>query len=77
MRIGDRGPSNVLVVQNERDPGRRRPVPGHRAGTLRRSLSFGLRPTTADHESEGLPCPIFPLPTPCTRSRRPPLRRSA
>ncbi|MFI7260136.1 alpha/beta hydrolase [Streptomyces anulatus] len=45
-----------------------------RFGDLSRSA---LRPTTANHESEGLPCPMLPLPTPCTRSRRPPIRRSA
>jgi pimeloyl-ACP methyl ester carboxylesterase len=50
VRIGDRGPSNVLLLQNERDPGT--PLAG--AQDLRRA--FGQRATmvTADQGGHGL-----------------------
>ncbi|CDR08605.1 alpha/beta hydrolase [Streptomyces iranensis] len=50
VRIGDRGPSNVLMVQNERDPGT--PLAG--AKKLRRA--FGKRATmvTADQGGHGV-----------------------
>ncbi|ANS68663.1 secreted hydrolase [Streptomyces lincolnensis] len=50
VRIGDRGPSNVLMVQNERDPG----TPLARAQELRRA--FGKRATmvTADQGGHGV-----------------------
>ncbi|QIK10859.1 alpha/beta hydrolase [Streptomyces sp. ID38640] len=50
VRIGDRGPSNVLMVQNERDPGT--PLAG--AQELRRA--FGKRATmvTADQGGHGV-----------------------
>ncbi|GAA1090653.1 MULTISPECIES: alpha/beta hydrolase [Streptomyces violaceusniger group] len=50
VRIGDRGPSNVLMVQNERDPGT--PLAG--AEKLRRA--FGKRATmvTADQGGHGV-----------------------
>lgn len=50
VRIGDRGPSNVLMVQNERDPGT--PLAGARE--LRRA--FGQRATmvTADQGGHGV-----------------------
>ncbi|MFD0445197.1 alpha/beta hydrolase [Streptomyces indonesiensis] len=50
VRIGDRGPSNVLMVQNERDPGT--PLAGARE--LRRA--FGKRATmvTADQGGHGV-----------------------
>ncbi|WP_217255158.1 alpha/beta hydrolase [Streptomyces sp. AC602_WCS936] len=50
VRIGDRGPSNVLMVQNERDPGT--PLVGARK--LRRA--FGARATmvTADQGGHGV-----------------------
>ena len=50
VRIGDRGPSNVLMVQNERDPGT--PLAGARE--LRRA--FGTRATmvTADQGGHGV-----------------------
>ncbi|TXL83883.1 alpha/beta hydrolase [Streptomyces sp. IB2014 016-6] len=50
VRIGDRGPSNVLMVQNERDPGT--PLAG--AQKLRRA--FGERATmvTADQSGHGV-----------------------
>ncbi|MFC4497022.1 alpha/beta hydrolase [Streptomyces ovatisporus] len=50
VRIGDRGPSNVLMVQNERDPGT--PLAG--AKELRRA--FGKRATmvTADQGGHGV-----------------------
>ncbi|KIF71406.1 hydrolase [Streptomyces sp. AcH 505] len=50
VRIGDRGPSNVLMVQNERDPGT--PLVG--AQELRRA--FGKRATmvTADQSGHGV-----------------------
>ncbi|WP_371621642.1 alpha/beta hydrolase [Streptomyces sp. NBC_01116] len=50
VRIGDRGPSNVLMVQNERDPGT--PLSGARE--LRRA--FGQRATlvTADQGGHGV-----------------------
>jgi len=50
VRIGDRGPSNVLMVQNERDPGT--PLAG--AQKLRRA--FGRRSTmvTADQGGHGV-----------------------
>lgn len=50
MRISDRGPSNVLMVQNERDPGT--PLAG--AQKLRRA--FGERATlvTADQGGHGV-----------------------
>ncbi|GAA3365563.1 alpha/beta hydrolase [Streptomyces antimycoticus] len=50
VRIGDRGPSNVLMVQNERDPGT--PLAG--AQKLRRA--FGKRATmvTADQGGHGV-----------------------
>ncbi|GAA3582147.1 alpha/beta hydrolase [Amycolatopsis ultiminotia] len=53
VRIGDRGPSNVLMVQNERDPGT--PLSG--AEKLRRA--FGKRATmvTADQGGHG----VYPL----------------
>ncbi|WP_326692265.1 MULTISPECIES: alpha/beta fold hydrolase [unclassified Streptomyces] len=50
VRIGDRGPSNVLMVQNERDPG----TPLARAKKLRQA--FGKRATmvTADQGGHGV-----------------------
>ncbi len=50
VRIGDRGPSNVLLLQNERDPGS--PLVG--AQKLRRA--FGNRATlvTADQGGHGI-----------------------
>lgn len=50
VRIGDRGPSNVLMVQNERDPG----TPLADARELRRA--FGKRATmvTADQGGHGV-----------------------
>ncbi|MEU2072309.1 alpha/beta hydrolase [Streptomyces anulatus] len=50
VRIGDRGPSNVLMVQNERDPG----TPLARALELRQA--FGQRATlvTADQGGHGV-----------------------
>ncbi|MEU4686601.1 alpha/beta hydrolase [Streptomyces xinghaiensis] len=50
VRIGDRGPSNVLMVQNERDPGT--PL----AGAKKLREAFGKRATmvTADQGGHGL-----------------------
>ena len=50
MRIGDRGPSNVLMVQNERDPGT--PL----AGARKLRQAFGKRATmvTADQGGHGV-----------------------
>ncbi|MCP2183224.1 TAP-like protein [Prauserella alba] len=50
VRIGDRGPSNVLMVQNERDPGT--PL----AGALQLRRAFGQRATmvTADQGGHGV-----------------------
>ncbi|MFI5808198.1 alpha/beta hydrolase [Streptomyces sp. NPDC051561] len=50
VRIGDRGPSNVLMVQNERDPGT--PL----AGAMRLRRAFGDRATlvTADQGGHGV-----------------------
>jgi pimeloyl-ACP methyl ester carboxylesterase len=50
VRIGDRGPSNVLMVQNERDPGT--PL----AGALKLRQAFGKRATmvTADQGGHGV-----------------------
>ncbi|MFI6699142.1 alpha/beta hydrolase [Streptomyces sp. NPDC050509] len=50
VRIGDRGPSNVLMVQNERDPGT--PL----AGALELRRAFGKRATmvTADQGGHGV-----------------------
>ncbi|MFI6373646.1 alpha/beta hydrolase [Streptomyces sp. NPDC050546] len=50
VKIGDRGPSNVLMVQNERDPG----TPLARAQALRKA--FGKRATmvTADQGGHGV-----------------------
>ncbi|WP_413754948.1 alpha/beta hydrolase [Streptomyces sp. MMBL 11-3] len=50
VTIGDRGPSNVLMVQNERDPGT--PLAG--AKTLRHALSQRARMITADQGGHGL-----------------------
>ncbi|MEU9338471.1 alpha/beta hydrolase [Streptomyces sp. NPDC048290] len=50
VRIGDRGPSNVLMVQNERDPGT--PL----AGAMKLRRAFGDRATmvTADQGGHGV-----------------------
>ncbi|RDD83886.1 alpha/beta hydrolase [Streptomyces parvulus] len=50
VTIGDRGPSNVLMVQNERDPGT--PLAG--AQTLRHALGQRARMITADQGGHGL-----------------------
>lgn len=50
LRIGDRGPSNVLMVQNERDPGT--PLAGARK--LRRALGKRATMVTADQGGHGV-----------------------
>lgn len=50
VRIGDRGPSNVLLLQNERDPGT--PLAG--AQDLRRALGKRATLVTADAGGHGL-----------------------
>ncbi|MFJ5110372.1 alpha/beta hydrolase [Streptomyces sp. NPDC088551] len=50
VRIGDRGPSNVLMVQNERDPGT--PLAGARK--LRRALGERAVMVTADQGGHGV-----------------------
>ncbi|MGW6541572.1 alpha/beta hydrolase [Streptomyces massasporeus] len=50
VRIGDRGPSNVLMVQNERDPGT--PLAGARK--LRRALGKRATMVTADQGGHGV-----------------------
>ncbi|WP_020672421.1 alpha/beta hydrolase [Amycolatopsis nigrescens] len=50
VQIGDRGPSNVLMVQNERDPGT--PLAG--AEELRRAFGERARMVTADHGGHGV-----------------------
>ena len=50
VRIGDRGPSNVLLLQNERDPGT--PLIG--AQDLRRALGKRAAMVTADEGGHGL-----------------------
>ncbi|WP_033318670.1 alpha/beta hydrolase [Streptomyces yerevanensis] len=50
VRIGDRGPSNVLMVQNERDPGT--PLAGARE--LRRALGKRTTMVTADQGGHGV-----------------------
>ncbi|MEV8314993.1 alpha/beta hydrolase [Streptomyces sp. NPDC059900] len=50
VRIGDRGPSNVLLVQNERDPGT--PLAG--AKELRRAFGKRARMVTADQGGHGV-----------------------
>ncbi|MFI1225040.1 MULTISPECIES: alpha/beta hydrolase [unclassified Streptomyces] len=50
VRIGDRGPSNVLMVQNERDPGT--PLAGARE--LRRALGQRAVMVTADQGGHGV-----------------------
>ncbi|MGW3287998.1 alpha/beta hydrolase, partial [Streptomyces sp. NPDC001002] len=50
VRIGDRGPSNVLMVQNERDPGT--PLAG--AMKMRRALGDRATMVTADQGGHGV-----------------------
>ncbi|MFI0976085.1 alpha/beta hydrolase [Streptomyces sp. NPDC021093] len=50
VRIGDRGPSNVLMVQNERDPGT--PLAG--AEKLRRAFGERARTVIADQGGHGV-----------------------
>jgi hypothetical protein len=50
VRIGDRGPSNVLLVQNERDPGT--PLAG--ATKLRRAFGDRATMVTADQGGHGV-----------------------
>jgi pimeloyl-ACP methyl ester carboxylesterase len=50
VRIGDRGPSNVLLLQNERDPGT--PLAGARE--LRRALGNRATLVTADEGGHGI-----------------------
>ncbi|MGW7350273.1 alpha/beta hydrolase [Streptomyces sp. NPDC054784] len=50
VTVGDEGPSNVLMVQNERDPGT--PLAG--AKTLRKALGQRARMVTADQGGHGL-----------------------
>lgn len=50
VTVGDRGPSNVLMVQNERDPG----TPLASAKTLRHALGQRARMVTADQGGHGL-----------------------
>ncbi|UNT00055.1 alpha/beta hydrolase [Streptomyces tubbatahanensis] len=50
VRIGDRGPSNMLMVQNERDPGT--PLAG--ALSLRRALGARARMVSADQGGHGV-----------------------
>lgn len=50
VRIGDRGPSNVLMAQNERDPGT--PLAGARK--LRQALGDRARMVTADQGGHGV-----------------------
>ncbi|MFJ6987277.1 MULTISPECIES: alpha/beta hydrolase [unclassified Streptomyces] len=50
VRVGDRGPSNVLLVQNERDPGT--PLAGAR--DLRRALGQRATMVTADQGGHGV-----------------------
>ncbi|WP_330275968.1 alpha/beta hydrolase [Lentzea sp. NBC_00516] len=50
VRIGDRGPSNVLLLQNERDPGT--PLTG--AQELRRALGNRATLVTADEGGHGI-----------------------
>ncbi|MFC9990842.1 alpha/beta hydrolase [Streptomyces globisporus] len=50
VRIGDRGPSNILLVQNERDPGT--PLAG--ALKLRQALGQRARMVTADQGGHGV-----------------------
>ncbi|MEU5036913.1 alpha/beta hydrolase [Streptomyces rubiginosohelvolus] len=50
VRIGDRGPSNILLVQNERDPGT--PLAG--AQKLRQALGQRARMVTADQGGHGV-----------------------
>ncbi|OEV12804.1 alpha/beta hydrolase [Streptomyces nanshensis] len=50
VRIGDRGPSTMLMVQNERDPGT--PLAGARK--LRRALGERVRMVTADQGGHGV-----------------------
>ncbi|MFF1923567.1 alpha/beta hydrolase [Streptomyces sp. NPDC058221] len=50
VRIGDRGPSNVLLVQNERDPGT--PLAGARK--LRQAFGQRARMVTADQGGHGV-----------------------
>ncbi|MFE6888338.1 alpha/beta hydrolase [Streptomyces sp. NPDC057694] len=50
VRIGDRGPSNVLMVQNERDPGT--PLSG--AGELRQAFGKRAVMVTADQGGHGV-----------------------
>lgn len=50
VRIGDRGPSNVLMVQNERDPGT--PLAG--AKKLRRAFGDRATMVTADQGGHGI-----------------------
>ncbi|MFD8694856.1 alpha/beta hydrolase [Kitasatospora purpeofusca] len=50
VRIDDRGPSNVLMVQNERDPGT--PLVG--AEELRRALGWRAQLVTADQGGHGV-----------------------
>ncbi|MFD4637340.1 alpha/beta hydrolase [Lentzea sp. NPDC058436] len=60
VRIGDRGPSNVLMLQNERDPG----TPMSGARELRKA--FGQRATmvTADQGGHG----VYPWGNACAKS---------
>ncbi|MCK8678740.1 alpha/beta hydrolase [Streptomyces lichenis] len=50
VRISDRGPSNILLVQNERDPGT--PLTG--AQRMRRTLGERARMVTADQGGHGV-----------------------
>ncbi|MEU6484950.1 alpha/beta hydrolase [Streptomyces sp. NPDC046887] len=50
VRISDRGPSNILLVQNERDPGT--PLTG--AQRMRRALGERARMVTADQGGHGV-----------------------
>lgn len=73
VRIGDRGPSNVLMVQNERDPGT--PLVGARK--LRKALGQRATMVTADEGGHGVylfsrnPCADDAVTTFLTEGQRP------